>query len=291
MSKVTVTTFAKLNLILKVFRPEVPGGLHPIASLFQTVSLADQLYIEKSDLRALFLETNHPELQDSAHNLLSKIYDDFKAEIPFGLRVRLEKNIPIGGGLGGGSGNAAGFLAYLNQACQWGWSLEDLIRVGLRYGSDVPFFFMGGTALVQGVGEQLTEWHPAYQGYFVLANPGVHIGTPGVFRAFDRLGLGVPAYDPFVAWQESLFLGENDLAPVVFFEYPIYQELGTVLDGLAYDFYLSGSGATVLIPVANEKSAKLLLEMLSEALPTWWFSHVSTVPGPGYRLSIDSELY
>jgi len=290
MSKATLTTFAKLNLVLKVFRPEFPGGLHPIASLFQTISLADQLAISTCETPSFFLETNHPDLQDSSQNLLAKIYEDFRSEIPFGLHVRLVKNIPIGGGLGGGSGNAAGFLAYLNHACQWEWSLAELVRVGLRYGSDVPFFFMGGTVLVQGVGEQLSDWRPAYGGHFVLANPGVHIGTPGVFRAFDGLGLGAAADDPSSDWHTQLPLGENDLSSVVFSQYPIYQELVKVLGALSYDFYLSGSGATVFIPVADGESAKRLSATLSEALPDWWFSHVSTVAGPGYRLSIESDL-
>jgi 4-diphosphocytidyl-2-C-methyl-D-erythritol kinase len=104
MSKATVTTFAKLNLVLNVFQPERSGGLHPIASIFQTVSLSDQLLITPTQTPGLVLETDHPDLQNPAENLLAKIYTDFQADIPFGLEIRLIKNIPIGGGLGGGTG-------------------------------------------------------------------------------------------------------------------------------------------------------------------------------------------
>ena len=73
MSKATVTTFAKLNLVLNVFQPEIPGGLHPIASIFQTVSLSDQLLITHTQTPGLVLETDHPDLQNPAENLLAKM--------------------------------------------------------------------------------------------------------------------------------------------------------------------------------------------------------------------------
>ncbi len=284
MSKATVTTFAKLNLVLKVFKPEVPGGLHPLCSVFQTISLSDQLLIAHTETSGLVLETDHPALQDLSENLLSKIYTDFHTKIPFGLQVRLVKNIPIGGGLGGGSGNAAGFLAYLNHACGWGWSQAELIRQGMRYGSDVPFFFEGGTALVQGFGEKVSPWGPPYTGFFVLANPGIHVATPGVFRAFDAAGLGGQVQDMSLFWGDALPLGENDLAEVVFQQYPVYQDLQRYLLPFGHHFFLSGSGATVFIPVADEAAQMMLVAQLAEVLPDWWFAPVSAVDGPGYRI-------
>ncbi len=290
MSKATITTFAKLNLVLNVFQPEIPGGLHPIASIFQTVSLSDQLLITHTQTPGLVLETDHPDLQNPAENLLAKIYTDFQADIPFGLEIRLIKNIPIGGGLGGGSGNAAGFLAYLNQICGWGWSPEVLIRHGMRYGSDVPFFFVGGTALVQGVGERLSDWRPPYRGYFVLANPGIQVATQAVFRAFDAVGLGGATQDLSTTWREGLPLGNNDLAAVVFQAYPVYQDLDQMLRPLGYRFFLSGSGATVFIPVETLAEQATLLTQLSEGLPAWWYAPVATVAGPGYRVEMSPEL-
>jgi 4-diphosphocytidyl-2-C-methyl-D-erythritol kinase len=286
MSKAVVTTFAKLNLVLKVFCSETAGGLHPIASLFQTISLSDRLLIQRGLSPGLVLETDHPELQDASQNLIFKIYTDFSNHIPFGLHVRLEKNIPIGGGLGGGSGNAAGFLAYLNHVCEWGWSQSHLVDVGLRYGSDVPFFFLGGTALVHGVGEKLSRCLPEYTGSFVLANPCIHMSTPAIFRAFDAAHLGELPRDVSVDWVRSLPLGENDLSKVVFDQYPIYRDLAAFLDPFGLSFYLSGSGATVFVPVLDADSGVALCAELTKRLPSWQFFHVSTVPGPGYRLDI-----
>lgn len=284
MSKAVLTTYAKLNLVLKVFLSERPGALHPLCSVFQTISLSDQLHIVHTRQPGWVLETDHPGLQDPSGNLLTKIYTDFQAEIPFGMHVRLVKNIPIGGGLGGGSGNAAGFLAYLNLACGWGFSQAELMGYGMRYGSDVPFFFEGGTALVQGFGEQVLAWQKPYSGYFVLANPGIHVATPGVFRAFDAQGLGTPVQDFVQQWQSGFPLGDNDLASVVFQDYPIYRELGHCLQPLGYRFFLSGSGATVFIPVADEAAQRMLVTQLAAALPDWWVAPVSTVMGPGYRI-------
>ncbi len=255
--------------------------------MFQTVSLADHLAIETQASPGFALHTNHPDLQESTENLLYKIYRDFKADIPFGLRIHLDKRIPLGGGLGGGSGNAAGFLAYLNDACGWGFSLSGLIDIGMRYGSDVPFFFLGGTALVEGVGERLSVKKPAYNGCFVLANPGIHVGTPGVFRAFDKLGLGCSADFAASSDLEGGALGENDLAPVVFRDYPVYTQLASVLVPLGFPFHLSGSGATVFVPVLDVGSGSALVAQLTPKLPGWWFSVVESVPGPGYRISSD----
>ena len=108
----TLKSYAKLNLYLKVFLPR-PNGLHPIRSLFQTISLHDTLTIKKTDSNILKIRSNNHALERD--NLLYDIYNAYKDDIPFGMELNLNKRIPLGGGLGGGSSNAACFLSYLNK--------------------------------------------------------------------------------------------------------------------------------------------------------------------------------
>lgn len=267
-------SYAKLNLVLKIF--EAPSrGLHPLRSVFQTISLHDTLEISVLPEKKISITTNHPALTRVEDNLLYTLYQDFRDRLPCGFHIRIDKHIPIGGGLGGGSSNAACFLNYLNRTYHFGYSLETLTKLGLRYGSDVPFFLHGGTALVEGVGEIISTWTPGYKGHFVLMNPNIHISTPSVFRAFDAAGLGKPPYDT-PTWDQALPIGDNDLASVVFDAYPIYQKLIQKAASLGYQICLSGSGATVFIPVTASESESVYVQM-SEAFPEWWCTQVEAV--------------
>tara|TARA_A100001015_G_C14769867_1_gene624780 strand:+ start:269 stop:706 length:438 start_codon:yes stop_codon:yes gene_type:complete len=141
----TLKSYAKLNLYLKVFLPR-PNGLHPIRSLFQTISLHDTLTIKKTDSNILKIRSNNHALERD--NLLYDIYNAYKDDIPFGMELNLNKRIPLGGGLGGGSSNAACFLSYLNKEAGWNLDDETLIKRSMQFGSDIAFFIKGGTALV-----------------------------------------------------------------------------------------------------------------------------------------------
>lgn len=273
---VRVETYAKINLNLRVY-PPVPSGLHPLCSIFQRVSLSDILHITQLPSLGFVLETDHPSLQEAKSNLLWQIYHDFCDKIPFGLSVFLEKRIPVGGGLGGGSSNAAGFLQYLNKACEWGLSVSEQMTLGARYGSDVPYFFLGGTALVQKTGEAVMPW-PTYSGAFLLCNPGIAISTAQVFHEFDQTqpGCHIPPEMLISQWRNRLDIGHNDLAAVVL-KYPVYRALERVLMLLKKTFFLSGSGATVFVPVATIEEATQLAAVVAVALPDWWVCPVTAI--------------
>ncbi|HBF11237.1 4-(cytidine 5'-diphospho)-2-C-methyl-D-erythritol kinase [Thermotoga neapolitana] len=139
---------AKLNLYLDVLEKRA-DGYHNIIGLFQTISLYDTISMEICK-EGFFLESN---VDLPEKNTIRKAYEIFREEtkLEFGLKVKLEKRIPIGSGLGGGSSNAATVLKYLGK--QFNVPFEKLVEMAISVGSDVPFFLYGGTAVVKGKGE------------------------------------------------------------------------------------------------------------------------------------------
>ncbi len=157
-----LVSFAKVNLYLDVLGKR-PDGYHEIVGLFQTIHLHDLMWVKLLD-RGFFLEGN---VTLPENNTLKKAYDVFreKTGYDFGLAVRLEKRIPMGSGLGGGSSNAATLLKFLGE--KFKVSLGDLKEIASCVGSDVPFFLIGGTALVRGRGE-IVEKVQDITGYSVV---------------------------------------------------------------------------------------------------------------------------
>jgi len=156
-----VRAYAKINLSLDVLKKR-DDGYHEIISLFQNISLYDRLSIVKID-RGLEIKSN----VEIENNILYKVWDLFcekYKEPEFGFRVILEKNIPMEAGLGGGSADAAALLFFLGKTFKIPTS--ELLNLAIKIGSDVPFFLIGGTAVVKGKGEKI-EPLPALKGYYV----------------------------------------------------------------------------------------------------------------------------
>ena len=126
-----VRTFAKVNLSLLVYPPN-DQGMHPIYSIFQNISLFDELEITESN--TFQITCSNPNVPTNNLNLLSKIYSHFKNTLSTGFKIHLKKNIPMGGGLGGGSSNAAGFLQYLNKSQNWNFSQFVILRSAVFVG-------------------------------------------------------------------------------------------------------------------------------------------------------------
>lgn len=196
---------AKLNLALAV-GPRRDDGFHPLATLFQTISLCDRLTIEPAT--AFELRVTGPEVAgvpEGEENLVWKATRLFQERFGWpGLpepRVTLEKRIPAGAGLAGGSSDAAAMLRAL--ACwRGGVAPAALAEVAARVGSDVPFLLAGGTALAYGRGERLENLPPLPEMPVVVAKPRAALSTQDVYRAFDALrpDAAEPGANP--AWRE-----------------------------------------------------------------------------------------
>lgn len=183
---------AKLNLYLEVGGKR-PDGFHEIDGLFQSVSLFDELEFHLRKDGSITLEEDGVREGESnlvyrAAALLRETFLDSAS--PLGVHMRLRKRIPVGAGLGGGSSDAAAALVALSRLWKLGLSVGDLKTLGARLGSDVPFFFHGGTARCRGRGENVTDYNEAFDAagpfHYVLVYPGVHVSTRNVYEALDR---------------------------------------------------------------------------------------------------------
>ncbi|MFH1566647.1 MAG: 4-(cytidine 5'-diphospho)-2-C-methyl-D-erythritol kinase [Gemmatimonadota bacterium] len=254
---------AKINLGLKVVGRR-PDGYHDIVSVFQSVDLADELHFEPASEDGL--TCSDPALSVGPDNLVRRATAAFRAAgggSP--VHIHLDKRIPTGSGLGGGSADAASTLTGLNELAGHPLDAAALSRLGAVLGSDVPFALGGGTALVTGRGERLAalDWEgPAP--CFVLVYPGVEVSTAWAYRHLDLGRLTGPS--PYLSFLDSLCGGrldgwrllsvlENDFLPLVEGAKPIVAEVRSQLCRLgARVSSMSGSGSTVY-GVFDDRSA------------------------------------
>jgi 4-diphosphocytidyl-2-C-methyl-D-erythritol kinase len=223
MGKVRLQAFAKVNYALEV-RGLRDDGYHEIASVLQSVSLADELEIERS--RGGFELISEPEgveigplEENTIYKALTLLREASGRELPVG--IRLHKRIPAGAGLGGGSADAAAVLVGTNELFGLGLSFKELRDLGSRIGADVPFCLKGGTALGEGIGEVITPLPAPPDHHLVLVKPIQSADTRGIYRAYDeRHAEGRISIDPVVTALRTGDLAAlaeavgNDLEPV-----------------------------------------------------------------------------
>ena len=256
--------YAKINLGLKVLGRR-PDGYHEILSVAQCVDLADVLYFESASSDQLTCSLDS--LSTGPDNLVYRAVDAFRARLdrpPQSFRIHLEKNIPIGAGLGGGSADAAAVLRALNRFYDQPFSNADLRQIAATLGSDIPFLVEGGTALMRGRGEMLEALSWEGSVFYVLAYPEVEISTAW---AYGQLGPILTENSPYFNFIVSLSGGcvdhdrlfevlENDFTPAVDRAYPIVAELRSQLDRIgARATLMSGSGSTVYGIFDDRKTA------------------------------------
>lgn len=173
---------AKVNLFLEVVGKR-PDGYHDLESIVQAVSIYDEVSVSLDASGASTLECNIKALE-TPQNLALRAASAFKeaAGLSAGVHIRLEKVIPIQGGLGGGSSDAAAVLLALNDLAGLPLDAGRLLKVAAGLGSDVPFFIKGGTALVTGRGEHVDTFRPGAFFHFVVFFPGFGISTAEVYK-------------------------------------------------------------------------------------------------------------
>lgn len=251
MAVFTYPAFAKINLFLKVLGRR-PDGYHELLTLFQTISLADQLSFERLDTPDVRLTCSRPDLAVDETNLVLRAARELQrvTGCTAGARIHLEKNIPLGAGLGGGSSDAATTLMALQRLWEVSLPAVELHTIAAGLGADVPFFLVGGTAAGTGRGD-LIESVPDFEWpYLLLANPGVEVPTGKIFRLLkveltspDSVRI-LPAYffQP-PSYLPSLY---NTLEEIVFQEFPIVARVWQEISSSgALSARMSGSGATV----------------------------------------------
>lgn len=255
---VRVPALAKINLDLRVLNRR-PDGFHELRTIFQTVSLADTLDIEFTPARRTTIEIAcEPAIPDNiSEKAARRVMDAMRAT--GAVRVKLTKRIPMGGGLGGGSSDAAAVLLALPVLAGRTVALPDLIALATELGSDVPFFLLGGTAAAIGRGTELfplSDWRGSYG---ILLAPPVHVSTADAYSALGRgltldcLSRNINSFQS-LAWScgEQLSRGaaqgfhQNDFEGVVFKQHPQLGSLKRKLRKLGADTaMMTGSGAAL----------------------------------------------
>ncbi len=255
---------AKINLVLEVLGKR-DDGYHEVRSLVQTISLCDVLSFELADV--ISLECTEPSLQTSdnlvvqAAELLKKVSGCQK-----GVKIKLEKRIPWGAGLGGGSSDAAATLLALNRLWELKLTASDLVELAARLGSDVPFFIYKGTALVEGRGEKVTPLAASMPGWFILLVPPLPKSLHKTKQLYSRLDArhftgGQFVYRAFRIWSQ-----DEEIAPsllfnvfdkVAFDAFPGLETYWKRLEqAVATDIHVVGSGPALFATVDGEAEAE-----------------------------------
>lgn len=249
---------AKLNLFLHVVG-RLPNGYHQLQTLFRLIDFCDFLKFEPSD--EILLKTKITGVED-ADNLCFKAAMALKTATNYkkGAAIFLEKNLPQGGGLGGGSSDAATVLMALNFLWQTNLPREDLLKIAITLGADVPFFIFGDNAFAEGVGEKLQSVNLP-DAFYLLVIPSVACPTPLIFKD-PLLKRDTPKISA-ESWQSLKTC--NDLEAVALRLFPELQSVLADFQQVAPNAQMTGSGACFFAGFESESSAK----RAQEALPKY----------------------
>ncbi|SEH07224.1 4-(cytidine 5'-diphospho)-2-C-methyl-D-erythritol kinase [Candidatus Venteria ishoeyi] len=269
---------AKLNLFLHITGRRA-DGYHELQTVFQFIDLYDELHFQTNKTGILSCTydglTINPEqdLSLRAARLLQQ-----HSNTTAGATIQVKKCIPVGGGVGGGSSDAATVLLALNQHWELHWSLEKLAQLGLQLGADVPIFIHGKAAWAEGVGELITPLENLATGNYLLLQPDCHISTASIFQHPD-----LPRNTPKISLQNFLQGASvhNDCQNLVSLCYPPVKAALDWLSGYA-PARLTGTGACIFAPCDNEAMAQ---QALASCPAQWKIWHVKGLETTGHEAS------
>lgn len=264
MKDISVKALAKINLGLDVVKRR-EDGYHEVRMVMQTIHLFDRLEIKKNHSGRIAITTNLPFLPTNENNLVYKaaqfLMDEF--QIKDGIDVKLHKHIPVAAGMAGGSTDGAAVLYGMNKLFGLGLSRQDLMQRGVKLGADVPYCVMRGTALAEGIGEELTALPPMVKCPVLIAKPQISVSTRFVYENLklddttphpdiDRLVEDIKNKDL------QTIAGDmgNVLETVTIPNYPVIAQIKEhMMEHGAVGAMMSGSGPTVFGLFDNEAAA------------------------------------
>ena len=273
-------TPAKINAFLKITGKDEVSGMHYIESLMIPVNLYDVLKIKESP--EFEIETSGiNEVIPKEKNIIFKTFNSFKSYINMPVpdfKIILEKSIPTGAGLGGGSSNAAGFIMFLNKYLGLDLSLKRLNEIASSVGSDVPFFLCGSPAFISGKGEIVEPLKlERVNKYLLLLYPEIIVNTRNAYALFDKKKLTKSGSvninsvrqtgtGSLKDWTKSIF---NDFEDVIFEEYPLLADVRNrlMLSG-AEKVFMSGSGSSLIAIFGTDKARENALDEFSDKFAT-----------------------
>jgi 4-diphosphocytidyl-2-C-methyl-D-erythritol kinase len=249
---------AKLNLNLSVLGKRI-DGMHEIKTQFQLINLFDGLLIKKTSSKSISVKTNLGSSIEDKNNIVFsaiKLLSDHVGK-DIHCEVEIIKNIPLGGGLGGGSSNAAAALIGTNFLFKLGLSAQELMQLGEKLGADVPFFIFGKNAFASGIGEILVEEHKHIDDKYLLLFPQIHSSTKELFSKWDSLN---------PSDQESILINEENSFLPIFLDQN--QDIKSIFQELCKtnSFKLSGTGSTIFCAYNDVNE----IEKTLKKIPTKW---------------------
>ena len=270
---IELKALAKINLGLDVLgRRE--NGYHDVRMVMQTIYLYDNVTIEKTEEPGIKVLSNLSFLPSDENNIAYKaaklLIDEFGIEE--GVRITLDKHIPVAAGLAGGSANAAAVLVGMNRLFSLGLNQTQLMERGVTLGADVPYCVMRGTVLAEGIGEILTPISPLPKCYVLIAKPGISVSTKVVYEKLDSKEIeNHPNIDGILEGLEKQDLElitsnmGNVLEKVTVEDYPIIEEIKNAMKAAgAMNAMMSGSGPTVFGIFRDRKTAREAQQYIRE---------------------------
>jgi 4-diphosphocytidyl-2-C-methyl-D-erythritol kinase len=270
-SSLSLPSFAKINWSLEILGKR-PDGYHEVKTLLQTISLHDELHFEVSEDGAVSVSCDNADIPTGSDNLVVRAAHALqeRCKVEQGIRIRLEKRIPIKAGLGGASSNAAVTLLALAHLWQVKPGVGELLEIAAKLGADVPFFLMGGCVRATGTGTTLSPLPSGpepVRRHLIVITPNAGVSTAAAYNALDSRALTTKNANPILSvsqseansgysqpWppEDSL---KNDFESVIFdIEPEIRRTKETLLQAGALGALLAGSGSSVFGIFADEKN-------------------------------------
>lgn len=262
---ISLKALAKINLGLDVVRRR-DDGYHEVRMIMQTIHLYDRLDIKRTKESGIQIQTNLSFLPVNENNLIYKaaklLMDEFS--ITDGVSVKLDKRIPVAAGMAGGSTDAAAMLFGMNRLFSLGLTKRQLMERGVQIGADVPYCIMRGTALAEGIGEELSPLAPMVKCPVLIAKPSISVSTKFVYQNLKLDDTTVhPDIDLLIEDIKAKNLHDiaahmgNVLETVTIPNYPVIDEIKKhMLSNGAVGAMMSGSGPTVFGLFDDEDTAK-----------------------------------
>lgn len=261
--------YAKINLGLDVTGKR-EDGYHIVSMIMQNVDLYDTLTFEKNDTGEIILNTSSPKIPTDDSNLICKVAKQLREKygVKDGVSVYLEKRIPVAAGMAGGSTDGAATYMALNELWNLGLDTKTMCELAVKLGADIPYCIIGGTALAEGIGEELTTISDMPKCHLVIAKPDIDVSTGWVYKTLDSKEI---ENHPDIAGVRTAI--ENDdlngmcekignvLEYVTASKYSVINDIEKIMeDNGAVKAFMTGSGPTVFGVFDSEQKAKEAVE-------------------------------
>ncbi len=272
--KITRKAYAKINLGLDVLGKR-DDGYHLVKMIMQNVDIYDTLTFEENASGDVTLKASSESIPTDGSNLICKVANQLKKELSVekGVDITLEKRIPVAAGMAGGSTDGAAAYLALNELWNLGLTKEELCKRAVKLGADIPYCIIGGTALSEGIGEELTVLADAPEFHLVVAKPAIAVSTGWVYTELDNSP--VERHPDIDAVRKAIEDGDvkgmcdnihNVLEPVTTGKYQVIKEIEKILeDNDAVRAFMTGSGPTVFAVYEDEEKARKGYEAVKES--------------------------